>query len=64
VSGRAPRIADRPKTDAETYQRVEELRSQLMRDPVWKKSWLAGDEQCRLQAALFAIVRVNSKAAS
>jgi hypothetical protein len=52
------------KTDRETYAAVEQLRADLLRDSEWKAKWLAGDEQCRLQAALFGIVRVNGKAAA
>jgi hypothetical protein len=43
------------KTDKATYDKVERLRTELLRDPEWKEKWLKGDEQCRLQAALFAI---------
>jgi hypothetical protein len=47
------------KTDRETYQRVEQLRTELLRDPEWRARWLAGGELERQQAVLFSIVRVN-----
>jgi hypothetical protein len=49
--------------DRETFNAVSEFRKSCLRDAEWTKKWLAGDAECRLQAALFAIVRVNGKAA-